>query len=76
MSLEELCDLLDKSYMRQVVMDNHLNTRTWDLVRTVKDVREKINAILAKEKTKDLEYIQLELKCKEVMGDIETNPFV
>ena len=35
MPIEELCDLHDKSYTRQAVLDNHLNARTREVVRTL-----------------------------------------
>jgi outer membrane murein-binding lipoprotein Lpp len=72
----ELCDLHDKSYMRQAVMDNHLNGRTRDLIRTVKGAREKMDIILAKEKKKDQEFADLKAKCEEAMEEIEKNPLV
>ena len=41
MSMEDLCDLHDKSYTRQVVLDNHMNGRTRDLVRICKELVKK-----------------------------------
>ena len=76
MSIEELCDLHDKSYTRQIVLDNHLNGRTRDLIRTVKGAREKMDAILAKEKIRDREFSELKAKCDEAMEDLEKNPLV
>ena len=76
MSMEELCDLHDKSYTRQAVMDNHLNDHTRDLIRTVKGAREKMDAILAKEKERDREFDDLKAKCEEAMEEIEKNPLV
>lgn len=76
MSMEELCDLHDKTYTRQVVLDNHLNDRTRDLIRTVKGAREKMDAILAKEKKRDQEFADLKTKCEEAMKELERNPLV
>ena len=74
--MEELCDLHDKSYTRQAVLDNHLNDRTRDLIHTVKGAREKMDAILAKEKKRNQEFSDLKVKCEEAMEKIEKNPLV
>ena len=76
MSMEDLCDLHDKSYTRQVVLDNHMNDRTRDLVRTLQRAREKMDTILAKEKKKDQEFADLRAKCEEALEDLEKNPMV
>ena len=53
MPIEELCDLHDKSYTRQAVLDNHLNARTKEVVCTLETAKENMDAILAREKKKD-----------------------
>lgn len=53
MSMERRCDLHDKSYTRQAILDNHLNTRTRELLRAVKSAREEMNVMLAREKARD-----------------------
>lgn len=73
MSMEDLCDLHGKSYTRQVVLDNHMNDRTRDLVRTLQRAREKMDAILAKEKKKDQEFADLRAKCEEALQVMEKN---
>lgn len=74
--MEELCDLHDKSYTRQAVLDNHLKDRTRDLIRTVKGTREKMDAILPKEKKRDQEFSDLKVKYEEAMEELEKNPLV
>ena len=76
MSIDALCDLHDKSYTRQAVLDNHLNARTKEVVRTLEAAREKMDAILAKEKKKDQEYAELQARCEEAIKDLDKNPVV
>ena len=67
MPIEELCDLHDKSYTRQAVLDNHLNARTREVVRTLETAREKMDAILAREKKKDQEFAAIQSKFEEAL---------
>ena len=76
MPIEELCDLHDKSYTRQAVLDNHLNSRTREVVQTLASAREKMDEILAREKKKDQEFAEVQAKCEEALRDIEQNPLV
>lgn len=76
MPIEELCDLHDKSYTRQAVLYNHLNSRTREVVQTLASAREKMDEILAREKKKDKEFVQVQAKCEEALRDIEQNPLV
>ena len=76
MPIEELCDLHDKSYTRQAVLDNHLNSRTREVVRTLASAREKMDEILAREKKKDQEFAEVQAKFEEALRDIEQNPLV
>ena len=76
MSMEELCDLHDKSYTRQAVLDYHLNTHARDLIHTMKGTQEKMDDTLAKEKKRDQEYAELKAKCEEAMEELDKNPLV
>jgi predicted RNase H-like nuclease (RuvC/YqgF family) len=76
MPIEELCDLHDKSYTRQAVLDNHLNSCTREVVRTLASAREKMDEILARERKKDQEIVEVQAKCEEALRDLEQNPLV
>lgn len=76
MSIERLCDLHDKSYTRQAVLDNHLNSRTRELVQTIKNAKEKLNVVLAREKHREQLITDLKLKCDRATEDFEKNPTV
>jgi RNase P protein component len=76
MPIEELCDLHDKSYTRQAVLDNHLKSRIREVVRTLASAREKMDEILAREKKKDQEFAEVQAKCEEDLRDLEQNPLV
>jgi predicted nucleic acid-binding Zn-ribbon protein len=76
MPIEELYDLHNKSYTRQAVLDNHLNSQTREVVRTLASAREKMDEILAREKKKDQEFAEVQAKCEEALRDIEQNPLV
>ena len=76
MSIEKLCDLHDKSYTRQAVLDNHLNIQTRELVRTVKNAKEELNVVLAREEHRELLITELKSKCDRATKDIEKNPTV
>ncbi|GJR82464.1 hypothetical protein Tco_0153249 [Tanacetum coccineum] len=52
-SLENICDIHDKAYMRQVVLDNVVNRRTRELISTLLEARVACNAIWEREKEKD-----------------------
>ena len=76
MSLERLCDLHDKSYTRQAILDNHLNARTRELIQTVKNAKEELSIVVAREKSRELKYAELEAKCDQAAKDLEKNPVV
>ena len=76
MPIEELCDFHHKSYTRLAVLDNHLNARTREVVRTLETAREKMDVILAREKKKDQEFASIQSKCEEALKDLEKNPLV
>ena len=76
MSIEQLCDLHDKSYTRQAVLDNHLNSRTRELIWTVKNAKEELNVVLAREEHREQLITDLKSKCDRTTNDIEKNPIV
>ena len=76
MSIEQLCDLHDKSYTKQAVLDNHLNSRTRELIQTVKNAKEELNAVLAREEHMELRITKLKSKCDIATREIEKNPIV
>ncbi|GKC99715.1 hypothetical protein Tco_1169990 [Tanacetum coccineum] len=67
---EQLYDIHDRAYMRQVVLDNVLNSRTRELISTSYDV------IRARELDKDRAYAELERKCNEALQDLDKNLFI
>ncbi|GJT36831.1 hypothetical protein Tco_0936696 [Tanacetum coccineum] len=75
-SLEKLCDIHDKAYMRYAVLDNMLNSRTRQLISALEKARASCNAIREKEIEKDKAYAELERKCNEALQDLDKNPLV
>lgn len=71
LSLEKLCDIHDKSYIRKVVLDNVLNRRTRKLMTQLSKVREKRDALQQRERAIDKEYVELKLKCDDALQDLE-----
>ncbi|GKG27409.1 hypothetical protein Tco_0403112, partial [Tanacetum coccineum] len=63
-SLEQLYNIHDRAYMRQVVLDNVLNSRaSCDIIRE-------------REIKKDKAYVELEKKCNEALQHLDKNPLV
>nr|GEU46739.1 reverse transcriptase domain-containing protein [Tanacetum cinerariifolium] len=76
-SIEKLCDIHDRAYMRQVVLDNMLNSGTRELMSALHKVRASCNAIQEREVIKkDKTYAKLEKKCNEALYDLDKNPLV
>nr|GEV65627.1 hypothetical protein [Tanacetum cinerariifolium] len=63
-SLEKLCDIHDRTYMRQVFLDNTLNKRTRKLMSALSKARASCDAIREREVAKDKAYAELEKKCQ------------
>ncbi|GJS43334.1 hypothetical protein Tco_0568377 [Tanacetum coccineum] len=61
-SLETICDIHDKAYMRRVILDNVMNRRTRELMSTLLEARAACDAIREKEKEKDKVYVKLKAK--------------
>nr|GEW73252.1 reverse transcriptase domain-containing protein [Tanacetum cinerariifolium] len=82
-SIEQLCDIHDKAYMRQAVLDNVLNGRTRELIfalhkarASCDTMRESCDTMREREIKKDKAYAELEKKCNEALQDLDKNPFV
>ncbi|GKD23257.1 hypothetical protein Tco_1224960, partial [Tanacetum coccineum] len=75
-SLDKLCDIHDKAYMRQVVLDNVMNRRTRELMSTLSEAKTACDAIQEREREKDKAYAELEAKCNDALQDLDKNPLV
>ncbi|GKD36402.1 hypothetical protein Tco_1251911 [Tanacetum coccineum] len=64
-SIEQLCDIHDRVYMRQAVLDNVLNSRTRELIYALHKAKTSYDAIRERELEKDRAYAELERKCNE-----------
>ena len=56
------------------MLDNHLNSRTRELKKTVKNAKEELNVVLAREKHREQLISDLKTKCDIATEDIENNP--
>nr|GEV12588.1 hypothetical protein [Tanacetum cinerariifolium] len=72
-SIKQLCDIHDRAYMRQVVLDNVLNSRTQELIYALYKATALCDAIRARELEKDRAYAELERKCNEALLDLDKN---
>ncbi|GKE25408.1 hypothetical protein Tco_1436920 [Tanacetum coccineum] len=75
-SIEQLCDIHDKAYMRQAVLDNVLNGRTRELNFALYKARASCDTIREREIKKDKAYAELEKKCNEAIQDLDKNLIV
>ncbi|GJV24047.1 hypothetical protein Tco_1376742 [Tanacetum coccineum] len=75
-SLEKLCDIHDRVYMRQTVLDNILNSRTRQLMSALAKARASCDVIREREIEKDKSYAELERKCNDALRDLDKNPLV
>ncbi|GJX64381.1 hypothetical protein Tco_0298724 [Tanacetum coccineum] len=66
-SLEQLCDIHDRAYMRQAVLHNVLNSRTHELIYALYKARASCDAIREREIKKDKAYTELENKFNEAL---------
>ncbi|GJR32667.1 hypothetical protein Tco_1108899 [Tanacetum coccineum] len=69
--IEQLCDIHDRAYMRQAVLDNKLNSRTWELIFALHKARASCDAIREREIKKDKAYAELEKKYNEALQDLD-----
>ncbi|GJS36633.1 hypothetical protein Tco_0535015 [Tanacetum coccineum] len=75
-SIEQLCDIHDKAYIRQAVLDNVLNGRTRELISALHKARASCYTIREREIKKDKAYAELEKKCNEALQNLDKNPLV
>ncbi|GJV02675.1 hypothetical protein Tco_1336244 [Tanacetum coccineum] len=66
-SIEQLCDIHDRAYMRQAVLNNVLNSRTQEIIPALYKAKTSYDAIRARELDKDKAYAELERKCNEAL---------
>nr|GEW32444.1 hypothetical protein [Tanacetum cinerariifolium] len=76
MGLEQLCDIHDKAYMRQAVLDNVLNSRTRELIYALHKARASCDAIRERKVKKDKAFAELEKNCNEALQDLNKNPLL
>ncbi|GJT75268.1 hypothetical protein Tco_1325555 [Tanacetum coccineum] len=74
--IEQLCDIHDRAYMSQAVLDNVLNSKTRELISALHKAKTSYDAIRAREIDKDRAYAELEKKCNEALQDLDKNPLV
>ncbi|GKE25503.1 reverse transcriptase domain-containing protein [Tanacetum coccineum] len=74
--LEKLCDIHDRAYMRQDVLENMLNNKTRKLISTLIKARSYCDTIYEREREKDKAYVELEKKCNDALRDLDKNPLV
>ncbi|GKB58064.1 hypothetical protein Tco_0914250 [Tanacetum coccineum] len=75
-SIKQICDIHHRAYMRQVVLDNELNSRTRELIFTLHKATTLYDVIRARELEKDRAYAELERKCNEALLELDKNPLV
>ncbi|GJV97926.1 hypothetical protein Tco_1549503 [Tanacetum coccineum] len=75
-SIEQLCDIHDKAYIRQAILDNVLNGRTQELISALHKARVSCDTMREWEIKKDKAYAELEKKCNEALQDLDKNPLV
>ncbi|GJS98561.1 hypothetical protein Tco_0819731 [Tanacetum coccineum] len=75
-SIEQLCDIHDRAYMHQAVLDNMLNSTTQELISALHKAKASCNAIRDREIKRDKAYAELEKKCNESLQDLDKNPLV
>ncbi|GJU61625.1 hypothetical protein Tco_1243460 [Tanacetum coccineum] len=75
-SLEKLCDIHDKAYMQQVVLDNVLNSKTRKLMSTLMKAKASCDVIRERERENDKAYAELEMRCNKALQVLDKNPLV
>ncbi|GJX60719.1 hypothetical protein Tco_0292109 [Tanacetum coccineum] len=74
--LQELCDIHDRAYMRQVVLDNVLKNQTRQLISALSKAMASCDELRERETAKYKAYSDLEKKCNEALQDLEKNSLV
>ncbi|GJS03028.1 hypothetical protein Tco_0319536 [Tanacetum coccineum] len=75
-SIDQLCDIHDRAYMRHAVLDNMLNIKTRELISALLKARASCDAIREREVKRDNAYAEIEKKCNEALQDLDKNPLV
>ncbi|GKB44615.1 hypothetical protein Tco_0889557 [Tanacetum coccineum] len=75
-SIKQLCDIYNRAYMHQAVLDNMLNSRTQELISALHKARASCDTIREREIKRDKAYAELEKKCNEALQDLDKNPLV
>ncbi|GKB39475.1 hypothetical protein Tco_0884417 [Tanacetum coccineum] len=75
-SIDQLCDIHDRAYMRHAVLDNILNIKTRELISALLKARASCDAIREREVKRDNAYAEIEKKCNEALQDLDKNPLV
>ncbi|GKA71829.1 hypothetical protein Tco_0778045 [Tanacetum coccineum] len=66
-SIEQICDIHDRAYMRQSILDNMLNSRTRELIFALHKARASCDAIREREIKRDKAYTELEKKYNKAL---------
>ena len=53
------------------MLDNHLNTRTRELIQSVKNAKDELGIVVARERSRELKSAELEAKCNQAEKDLE-----
>ncbi|GKA04744.1 hypothetical protein Tco_0683864 [Tanacetum coccineum] len=75
-SIEQLCDIHDRAYMLQTILDNMLNSKTKELIFALHKAMASCDAIRDREVKRDKAHVELEKKCNEALQDLDKNPLV
>ncbi|GKE15462.1 hypothetical protein Tco_1423039, partial [Tanacetum coccineum] len=75
-SIEQLCDIHDRAYMRQTILDNMLNSKTKELISALHKAMASCDAIRDREVKRDKAYVELEKKCNKALQDLDKNHLV
>nr|GEW47838.1 hypothetical protein [Tanacetum cinerariifolium] len=75
-SLEKLCDIHGRAYMRQAVLDNMLNNKTRKLISALTKARSSCDVIQERERENEKAYAKIEKNCNDALQDLDKNPLV
>ncbi|GJS87746.1 hypothetical protein Tco_0770382 [Tanacetum coccineum] len=70
----ELLDLHDQCYVRQAVMYNAVNKRSWELLKVIEQIRGGCDLMKERERARNEECDGLKAKCEATMTDFDNNP--
>nr|GEV16199.1 hypothetical protein [Tanacetum cinerariifolium] len=75
-SLEKLCDIHGRAYMRQAVLDNMLNNRTRKLISALTKARSSYDVIQERERENKKAYVKIKKNCNDALQDLDKNPLM